>query len=645
MSPILRLFTNGKYFEAKKESSEYALEMQLSSTLWLRWSQNQRYPLLGTVLQALSMLNHSEKRKLGLVCLAQTLLGFLDLIGVSIIGLVGTVAVQGIQSQAPNTSVEKVLNFFQLTNLPFQKQVALLGLLAALVLILRSLFSMFISKRIMYFLSYKAASMSSKLLKQLLSRNMENIHRKTSQETLYAVTTGVSVLMLNVLGAASGILADTFLLFLFSIGLFVYDPIMATSTLILFGVVSTVLYITTQRKAGQLGEFTSSVTITSNKKILEVISSFREIYVHDLQQNYAHHIAQTRNDLAEASAELNFIPNISKYVIEITLVAGGVAISAVQFLLHDAVQAVSTLSIFLAAASRIAPAILRLQSGSLAIKSSVGIAKSTTELIEAISPITDIITHIRELQIEHNEFQPSIAINDVSFSYNKKSESTISGVSLEISPGSQVAIVGSSGAGKSTLVDLILGLREVERGFITICGLPPGEAVKKWPGGISYVPQIVHLSDSTILSNVAFGYDVASEELAWEALEVAQLSDLVKSLPLGLYSPIGENGNKLSGGERQRLGIARALYTRPKLLILDEATSSLDSQTEVAISRAINKLRGSVTIVMIAHRLSSVRNSDLVVYLENGAIKSQGTFFEVKSQVPDFETQAKLMGL
>lgn len=591
------------------------------------------------------MLDLSEKKKLGLVCVTQTLLGFLDLLGVAIIGLVGALAVKGIQSENPSGNIAKLLETLQLSNFTFQVQVALLGLIAAAILILRSLFSMFLSRKILFFLSYKAASMSSRLLKELLARNMAEIQRKTSQETLYSVTTGVSVLMLNVVAAASAVFADTFLLFIFSIGLFLFDPLMASSTLILFGLVSIILYLVTQKKASKLGEYSSQVTISSNKKILEVINSFREIYVHDLQHNYAEHITQTRNELAEASAELTFIPNISKYVIEITLVAGGVAISAIQFLMNDAIQAVSTLAVFLAAASRIAPAILRLQSGTLAIKSSVGIAKSTLELIEALSPITDRVSVSQKLEIDHEGFKPSISIMEVGFSYSNSAEPTLRNVSLEISPGSQVAIVGSSGAGKSTLVDLILGLRGNDTGQIFIGGLIPGEAIKKWPGAISYVPQNVFVSDSTILTNVAFGYEEICMELAWEALEIAQLSEFVKSLPLGVHTPVGEGGNMISGGERQRLGIARALYTKPKLLILDEATSSLDAQTEVAISEAISKLRGDVTIIMIAHRLSSVKNADQVVYLQNGNIVAKGSFSDVKSAVPDFEQQASLMGL
>lgn len=609
------------------------------------WNKKQLRWTFGPLGQALSMLDRSEKKKLGLVCMTQTLLGFLDLIGVAIIGLVGTLAVRGIQSQAPTGNIAKLLGTFKLSSFSFQMQIALLGLAAAMILIVRSLVSMFLSKKILFFLSYKAAAMSSRLVKELLARNMAEIQRKTSQETLYAVTTGVSVLMLGVLAAASAVFADTFLLFIFSIGLFVFDPLMASATLIFFGLVSIILYLVTQKRASQLGEYSTEITVSSNKKILEVINSFREIYVHNLQHNYADHITQTRNELAEASAELTFIPNISKYVIEITLVAGAVLISAIQFLMHDAIQAVSTLAVFLAASSRIAPAILRLQSGSLAIKSSVGIAKSTLELIQVLSPLADRLSITRRLEVDHIGFKPSISLKDVGFSYSNSTVPTLSNVSLEVAPGSQVAIVGSSGAGKSTLVDLILGLRENETGQVCIGGLIPGEAIKKWPGAISYIPQNVYVSDSTIVSNVAFGYEEIHMDLVWEALEIAQLSEFVKSLPLGIDTPVGESGNMISGGERQRLGIARALYTKPKLLILDEATSSLDAQTEVAISNAMSKLRGDVTIIMIAHRLSSIKNADQVVYLQNGNIVAKGSFSDVKSAVPDFEQQASLMGL
>jgi ABC-type multidrug transport system fused ATPase/permease subunit len=236
-------------------------------------------------------------------------------------------------------------------------------------------------------------------------------------------------------------------------------------------------------------------------------------------------------------------------------------------------------------------------------------------------------------------------IQNVSFTYVGNSEPTIDNLTIKIEEGQQVAFVGTSGAGKSTLIDLILGLRFPESGGVSLGGMSPSTAIQKWPGAISYVPQQVHISDSTILANVAFGLQNPDLDLVWAALEAAQLSPFVKGLPEGINSVVGENGSLLSGGERQRLGIARALYTQPRLLILDEATSSLDAQTEVDISTAIKRLRGSVTVLIVAHRLSSVKDSDCVVYIEKGRIIASGSFEEVKSEVPNFEKQARLMGL
>jgi len=218
---------------------------------------------------------------------------------------------------------------------------------------------------------------------------------------------------------------------------------------------------------------------------------------------------------------------------------------------------------------------------------------------------------------------------------------------LTIGSGKSIAIVGPSGAGKTSIVDVLLGVLNPDEGKISISNLSPLAAVAKWPGAVSYVPQDVTISNGTIRQNVALGYpeDVASDELVSEAIRIAQLTDFVASLPNGLDTHVGERGTKISGGQRQRLGIARAMFTKPKLLVLDEATSSLDGQTESDISDAIHNLKGTVTVVMIAHRLSTVRNADTVIYMDQGKILAQGTFEEVRNSIPDFDNQARLMGL
>ena len=210
-----------------------------------------------------------------------------------------------------------------------------------------------------------------------------------------------------------------------------------------------------------------------------------------------------------------------------------------------------------------------------------------------------------------------------------------------------VAITGSSGAGKTTLVDLLLGVHTPTSGDIYIAGVSPLDAFQKWPGATAYVPQETVIINGNIWENIVLGfdYDPEHEKYIREALKLSNLEEYVQSLPEGLFTKVGDRGHKLSGGQRQRLGIARALFTKPKLLVLDEATSSLDAQTESDITEAIKSLKGKTTIIMIAHRLSSVRNADQVIFMNNGKIESIGTFEEVRKEVSNFDKQANLMGL
>jgi ABC-type multidrug transport system fused ATPase/permease subunit len=250
--------------------------------------------------------------------------------------------------------------------------------------------------------------------------------------------------------------------------------------------------------------------------------------------------------------------------------------------------------------------------------------------------------------LSHNgEFSPEVKISDAQFNYPENRVSAIRAVNLEVRRGDVVALVGPSGAGKTTLVDLILGVLTPSAGEVTISGVRPNDAVKIWPGKIAYVPQETVIANTTIRSNIALGVDERdiSDEKLKRAIEIAHLSAFIESLPLGVETHVGENGARLSGGQRQRIGIARALYSNPQLIVLDEATSALDGETESNISEAINDLRGQVTLIIVAHRLSTVRAADTIYYLEQGQVIASGTFEELRLKVKDFDTQAKLMGL
>jgi ABC-type multidrug transport system fused ATPase/permease subunit len=341
------------------------------------------------------------------------------------------------------------------------------------------------------------------------------------------------------------------------------------------------------------------------------------------------------------------MPYLSKYIIESTVIVGALLIGAYQFIYEDTAQAVATIAIFLAAGTRIAPAILRVQQSSLQIRSSMGAATPTLELIEVlgVSPL-ERAAHT-DLALDHVGFEPTISAKDLLLTYPSGIKPAIEGVSLDIPVGTSVAVVGPSGAGKTTLIDVLLGVLVPDMGSIKISGQSPSMAVRKWPGAIAYVPQDVAIVSGTIRENVALGYpiDLATDEIVQNAIKIAQLEDFISKLPEGIDTQVGERGAKLSGGQRQRLGIARAMFTAPKLLVLDEATSALDGGTEASISKSIDSLRGQTTVILIAHRLSTVRGADQVVYMADGKVVATGKFDFVRNAVPDFDHQAKLMGL
>jgi ABC-type multidrug transport system fused ATPase/permease subunit len=285
----------------------------------------------------------------------------------------------------------------------------------------------------------------------------------------------------------------------------------------------------------------------------------------------------------------------------------------------------------------------------LTIKNNLGACEPVLNFLEDVpwERLEELEIQDPHPKFDHVGFHPSIVVRNVSFRYPGSPVNAIDNLSFDVHEGSVTSIVGPSGSGKSTLADLMLGILLPDAGSIILSNQSIGQSVKDWPGALSYVPQEVALMNGTIRENVAMGFaaEFVPEAKILEALEMAQLKDFALSLPEGIDTLIGERGTRLSGGQKQRLGIARALFTKPKFIILDEATSSLDGLTENDISSAIQKLRGAVTVVMIAHRLSTVKSSDQIIYLSNGRLISKGSFEQVRSAVPDFDHQAQLMGL
>jgi ABC-type multidrug transport system fused ATPase/permease subunit len=291
---------------------------------------------------------------------------------------------------------------------------------------------------------------------------------------------------------------------------------------------------------------------------------------------------------------------------------------------------------------------LRVQQGAITIRTSLGAAEPSLKLFENLKR-AEIFSdfELSKIDVAHEGFVSVVTASGISLTYKNSKSPAVKDIDFTIAEGESVAIVGASGAGKTTLIDLLLGILEPDSGGIEISGLAPIDAIRTWPGSVAYVPQDILIIDGTIRQNVTMGYPpkLIHDELVWSALAMASLEDYVRKLPNGLDTSVGDRGVNLSGGERQRLGIARAMFTRPKLLVFDEATSALDGQTEAEVTSSIQSLHGRVTVILIAHRLSSVQKADRVFYMSEGKIIAEGNFAHVRSQVPNFDEQARLMGL
>jgi ATP-binding cassette, subfamily B, bacterial PglK len=603
--------------------------------------------LLGaTFLRSSKLLSSRDKKILVVISVIQALLGILDLVGVGLIGLLGALSINGIQSRNAGTQVSRVLSWLHLENLEFQLQVAIIGAVAVLLLLCRTLLTVYFTRRTIYYLTLKSAHITGSIASGLFELSLLDLKKYSNQEVLYSLTFGVNSIMVGIIGTAVTSFADVSIFIIILSGLLFADFTLGMSALVLFVAVAVAIYAFQQKRAKHLGISFSKLNVLSEEKIVEALNSYREIKVHNRQQFYAREIEKIRTEIANIQAEMNFMPQVSKYVIETTLVVGTFFLAGLQFYLKDATHAVAALAIFMAAGTRIAPAVLRFQQGLVTIRTNLGSANPTLDLIDSVSTNVKFDTP-RVADFAYENFEAKIELNNVSFTYGNSADFGLEISKLTIQEGSHVAIVGPSGSGKTTLADLILGVINPNMGEILVSNIPVSEAIRNWPGAVSYVPQDVNISNTSIRENIGLGYaliDIDQQNVALAASQ-AHLTELIEKLPNGTMTKLGERGGNISGGQRQRVGIARALYTKPRIIVLDEATSALDGETELNITETFKSLGEKTTLITIAHRLSTVRDADVVVYLQSGKIISSGTFQEVRDAVPDFDRQANLMGL
>jgi ABC-type multidrug transport system fused ATPase/permease subunit len=394
------------------------------------------------ISRSLRVIDHRDRVRLFWIALIQTSLGLLDLLGIMVIGAIGALSIQGIESKKSGNRTSVILRIFHLQNFSFESQVIFLGLVAAGVLILKTILSVFFTRRTFRYLSHRGARLSADLISQVLSQKLSQIQSRTMQQTLYMVTSGVKDLLLGTLGTAVNLLSDFSMLIIITVGLFLVDPITAIATILIFSSIGYILYRQLQVKAQKLGKEIAVRSIANDSKILEVLRSYRESVVRDRRGYYSREIGKLQSELGEYVAEANFVPFISKFVMDSATVISALLLGGIVLTLNNAVHGVATLSIFLAASTRIASGALRVQQGMLSLKSSQGSAELTLGLIDELKNVS-VENEVNEDYSFHYEgFNPSIELLNVNFSYSTNEGFAIRNLNLLIEPGESVAFVG-----------------------------------------------------------------------------------------------------------------------------------------------------------------------------------------------------------
>lgn len=372
-----------------------------------------------------------------------------------------------------------------------------------------------------------------------------------------------------------------------------------------------------------------------SKWMLQTFGGIKEIKILEREEFFYHEFDKDCKNYSSNHRVYQVLSYIPKPIMETVCIAGIMGIVAFQLLTNPHAQGtlVTTLSVFAVAAFRLLPSFNRASGYISRIMFNKSSAMGVYKDLKIIENVEKEIYDARS-DVSLNTFQNEIAINHICFKYPNTESNVLTDVSFKIPKNKSVAFIGPSGAGKTTMADIILGVLKSQSGSITVDGVDTALDESGWHRMLGYIPQTIYLTDDTIRRNIAFGVmeEEIDENRLTEALVGAQLKDFVDTLECGVETIVGESGVRLSGGQRQRIGIARALYNNPEVLVLDEATSALDGETESAVMSAIDHFAGSKTLIIIAHRLTTIRNCDIVYEVKQGTISEvqKETLFQSK---------------
>lgn len=412
------------------------------------------------------------------------------------------------------------------------------------------------------------------------------------------------------------------ILAIFSI-VFYNEPIIGGFILIFFCLIGSLFFLFTKKKVKIWSLKRQSEQSSRMQFLFEGLNAFKDVKILGREKYFINKFETHNSKLNDILRRVLVLQGIPKIFLEVLLIYGIVIVFGISFLSGKSIfQILPTIALIITASFRVLPAFSGLMSYLQGIKYGIpSIDILEKELINS-NRISTQSTKI----FEPFSFNKVIELKDIYFSYEGTSQNAINGVNIKINRGDFIGLIGKSGSGKSTLVDIILGLLIPNSGKVLVDNININNNNHDWHQNIGYVPQVIYLTDDSIKNNIAFG--ISDENIDLNALSsailLAQLDDFIEGLPEGYNTKVGERGVRLSGGQRQRIGIARALYHNPDLLILDEATSSLDSITEESVMKSVNLLSNKKTIIVIAHRLSTVSKCDKLYKIDSGNIISQG---------------------
>lgn len=490
-----------------------------------------------------------------------------------------------------------------------------------------------------------SAAAQAELLKRYLSAPFASHRRRSRAGILQAVTAAVpgsfgAVLLGYISAITDGILIGALLAVLL-----ILAPQASLLAAVFFGGTALLLARVIKPHALSLGLQSLDIGQASWRQLNPAIEGFRETRIFQREALFLEQYRANRQRSARVSRLQGMFGELPKYILETAMIIGMAVVAAILLATYESSTAIGLLVVFAAAAMRIVPALNRL------VATTSGIRAGEANL-EFVAEQIDMLARDEAVDIDARgplDAVPDgdIVVSNLSYRYPDASEDVLSGVSVSIERGSVVALVGSSGAGKTTFADLLTGLLMPTSGSIEAGGMNIAQESRRWMQELAVVSQRVYLWEAPVRDLITFGQnpDLVDEALLADVLTKARLEELIAELPRGMDTLIGDNGARLSGGQIQRIGIARALYAKPRVLILDEATSALDNETEHEITQTIERLHGDVTVIVIAHRLSTVKDADEILFFSAGELQDRGTMSELRARQPEFARLVELGSL